>query len=139
MSNEPQISHILGVDYGQSKIGLAMADSETRIAFGYGILENNKELFQKLAEIIKKEGILKVIIGIPGFRNKGNGGNQEIYRGFGEELKKVLPEIEIEFTNEMFTTNMAQDNLKEAGVKNMQTLDDQEAARIILQSWLDKP
>ncbi|MFA6047964.1 MAG: RuvX/YqgF family protein [Parcubacteria group bacterium] len=151
MSNEPEISHILGVDYGRAKIGLAMADSETRMAFVYGTIENNKGLFRKLAEIIEKEGVTKVIVGVPGFRNQGDEarldstrrlieskrGNQEIYRGFGETLRKNLPGVEIVFVDEMFTTKMAQDNLKETGMKNIQRSDDKEAARIILQSWLD--
>jgi RNase H-fold protein (predicted Holliday junction resolvase) len=38
----------------------------------------------------------------------------------------------------MFTTKMAQENIKKRGEKNISKMDDQEAARIILQSWLDK-
>lgn len=138
MSNEPQISHILGVDYGKAKIGLAIADSETRMAFAYGKLKNNKQIFQKLAEIIEKEGITQVVIGVPGFRNRGDRCNQEIYRGFGEIFGKRLPDIEIIFAEEMFTTKMAQDNLIEKGVRGVNRYDDEEAARIILQSWLDR-
>jgi len=132
------MSHILGVDYGKAKIGLAIADSETRMAFVYGTIENNKELFGKLAEIIEKEGVTKVIVGVPGFRNQGDKGNQEVYRGFGEMLRKNLPDIEILFMEEMFTTKMAQDNLKEKGMRDVKRHDDEEAARIILQSWLDQ-
>lgn len=135
MSNEPQISHILGVDYGKAKIGLAIADSETRMAFVYGTIENNKQLFQKLAEIIEKEGVAKVIVGVPSYVN-----TEEVEypsEDFGYTLKNLVPHVEIEFTNEMFTTKMAQDNLKEKGMKNIKKHDDEEAARIILQSWLD--
>lgn len=127
----------MGIDYGKAKVGLAIADSETRMAFAYGTLDNNKELFQKLAEIIQKEGIKKVIIGVPGFRNKGYMGNGEMYRGFGESLKKILPEVEINYADEMFTTKMAQANLIEKGARGISRQDDKEAARIILQAWLD--
>jgi len=135
--NDPQISHYLGIDYGQAKIGLSIGDSETRMAFGYGMLENNKELLEKLAEIIRKEDIKKVVIGMPGFRNKGDMGDQEVYKGFGEALQNILPETEIIFADEMFSTKIAQDNLKEKGMKNVKQFDHQEAARIILQGWLD--
>lgn len=125
----------LGIDYGKSKVGLAMADSETRMAFAYGTLENNKNLLQKLAEIIEKENISKVIIGVASYINK----ESVIYPGekLGNFLKDKL-RIEVEYQEEMFTTRQAQRNLIEKGVKGIKKYDDQEAARIILQSWLDR-
>ena len=138
--NDPKTSHYLGVDYGKSKIGLAIADGETRIAFSYGVLENNKEILEKLAEIIEKKEIELVVIGVPGYsglRNREDWGNQGIYRGFGKMLEKNLSGIKIIFTDEMFTTKMAQENLKEKGMKKIKDHDHQEAARIILQEWLD--
>jgi RNase H-fold protein (predicted Holliday junction resolvase) len=46
--------------------------------------------------------------------------------------------MKIEYQEEMFTTKQAQRNLIEKGVKGIKKFDDQEAARIILQGWLDK-
>jgi len=46
--------------------------------------------------------------------------------------------MEVEYQNEMFTTKIAQANLMEKGIKSIKKYDDMEAARIILQSWLDK-
>ena len=133
-------SHILGIDYGRSKVGLAIADSETRIASSYGTLDNNKNFLPKLAEIIEKEGISKVIIGIP----------MEVRLPFGSRTSKSFAEtkkiakflqntlnIPFEYQNEMFTTQQAQRNIIEKGMKGIKRFDDQEAARIILQSWLD--
>ena len=135
--NDPKISHILGIDFGKAKIGLSIADSETRIAFSYGVLENDREILAKLAEIVEKEGIEIVVIGVPGLRNQGDWGNRGIYQGFGNMLEKNFPGVKIVFADEMFTTKMAQDNLKEKGMKKIKDHDHQEAARIILQEWLD--
>jgi putative holliday junction resolvase len=134
--NEAKTSHILGVDYGASKVGLSLADTETRIAFAYTTLKNDKGLLQSLAKIIKKESVGKIIIGVPAYVNR----KEAIYAGemFGELVKKALPDMEIEYQNEMFTTKMAQANLIEKQVKSVKKFDDQEAARIILQSWLDE-
>jgi len=44
----------------------------------------------------------------------------------------------VEYQNEMFTTKMAQANLIERGEKGVSQHDDEEAARIILQEWLDR-
>lgn len=134
--NEAEIRKILGVDYGSSKVGLALADFETRIAFAYTTLKNDVNFLSKLTEIIEKENIGKVIIGVPAYNNR-----EEVeYAGerLGEKLKKILPDIQIEYQNEMFTTKMAQDNLIERGIRRIKERDDEEAARIILQSWLDK-
>lgn len=126
---------ILGLDYGKSKIGLAIADSETRIAFGYGTLKNDKNLLQKIAEIVEKENISKIIIGVPNLETRFPNGNS--VSKFAEKLRSTV-QIEVEYENEMFTTKMAESNLKGKGVKKIKRFDDQEAARIILQSWLDK-
>lgn len=134
-SKKPNIKYILGIDYGKSKVGLAIADGETRLAFGYGTLNNDKNFLQKLAEVIEKEDISKVIIGIPSRINR----EKAVYPGekLGDFLRERL-KIAVEYQNEMFTTREAQRNLIEKGVKGIKRYDDQEAARIILQSWLDK-
>ena len=130
-----RISRYLGIDYGKSKVGLSLAENETKISFAYGTLENNKDFFSCLMEIIKKEKIDKVIIGIPSYINR----DEVEYDGekLGDYLRNIM-KIDVEYHNEMFTTRMAQEKLKEKGMKNIKKLDDQEAARIILQSWLDK-
>lgn len=125
-SKKPITSHYLGVDFGKAKIGLAVADSETRIAFSYGVLKNDKKLLQKLQEIVEKNNISKIIIGMTGVETR-----------HGVSLLEKL-NIPIEFQNEMFSTLEAERNLKERGAKKIKRFDDQEAARIILQSWLDK-
>ncbi len=115
----------LGIDYGRARIGLAIADSEMRIASAYGVLDNDKYLLQKLAAIIEKEEITQAIIGKTDSAKK-------LADFITEKLK-----IEVEYQNEMFTTKLAHQNLKEKGMKGIKRFDDQEAARIILQSWLD--
>lgn len=132
---ESKTSHYLGIDYGKAKIGLALADNETKIAFTYGTLENNKELFQNLVEIIRKEAVGKVIIGVPSYINREE--TEYPSEDFGYTLQNLVPDVRLEFTNEMFTTKMAQANLIEKKVKSVKKHDDEEAARIILQSWLD--
>lgn len=147
-SKKSYISHILGIDYGKSKVGLAIGDSETRIAFQYGTLNNDKNLLQKIAEIIEKENIQKIIIGaslasrvsrlnitdaeVKSLRLKSDRPWQ-----FGNQVSKLL-KVKVEYQDEMFTTQQARRNLIEKGVKGTKKYDDQEAARIILQSWLDR-
>lgn len=130
-----EIKHILGIDYGKADVGLALADEETKIAFAYATIKNDKNFLQNLAEIIEKENVKTVVIGVPSYINR------EEVEYDSEKLGKFLEEnlkIEVEYQNEMFTTKMAQAKLIEKGVKGIKRYDDQEAARIILQEWLDR-
>lgn len=133
--NEPKTNHYLGIDFGKSKVGLAIADNETRIAFVHSTIGNDKNFLQKLVEIIQENNVIKIIIGVPSYINKGS------IEYEGEKLGKMIKtliDVDIEYQNEMFTTKMAQDNLIRKGAKHIKIQDDQEAARIILQSWLDR-
>lgn len=125
----------LGIDFGKAKIGLAVADGETKIAFALTTLANDKDFLPTLGKIIKDNEIGKIIIGIPAYKNRENIEYESIE--FGKMLEREL-NIKVEYQNEMFTTKMAEDNLIEKGAKNIKNLDDKEAARIILQSWVDK-
>ncbi len=127
----------LGIDYGESKVGLAIADGETRMAFAYGTLANDKDFLHKLGEIVERENITTVVISFlsgPTARPKRNADGP---RSLGNSVSK-LTGVGVEYQNEMYSTRLAERNLIEKGVKKIKRYDDQEAARIILQSWLDK-
>lgn len=133
--NSPKISHYLGIDYGTADVGLALADEETKMAFAYKKLKNDKQFLQNLAEIIKEKNVKTVIVGVPSYVNR-----EEVEydsEKFGKLLEKNIG-VEVEYQNEMFTTKMAQAHLIEKHVKGIKRYDDEEAARIILQEWLDR-
>lgn len=129
------LGHILGIDFGTANIGLALADRETKMAFAYGVVKNDKNFWKKLEEIVAEENVEEIIIGVPGYA-VGDGGNKG-KQIFGKELKKRFAG-EVFFAEEMFTTQSAHANLHEAQKKNVGKNDDAEAARIILQEWLDR-
>ena len=125
----------LGIDWGKPDVGLALADEETKMAFAYKTLKNDRDFLRNLAEIIAKKSVKKVVIGIPSHINR------EKVEYEGETLGKIMEAnlgVNVYYQNEMFTTKMAQANLIEKGVKKIKRYDDQEAARIILQDWLDR-
>lgn len=126
----------LGIDWGAVDVGIAVADPETRIALTCTTLRNDEQLLQRIAEIIEREDIGTVVIGIPSHVNRV----AVEYEGekLGKLLAAFLPELRIAYQDEMFTTKMAQHNLIERGMKNVSKHDDEEAARIILQEWLDR-
>ena len=58
-----EISKILGIDFGQSKVGLATADFETKMAFAFETIPNDSHIFTKIKEICQNEEVGKIIIG----------------------------------------------------------------------------
>lgn len=158
LKKTPPTSRILGIDFGRRDVGLAIADIETKMAFAHQTLLNDKNLMQNLAKIIAQEAIAAVVIGIPSHINSrtnkkhfksevrnnkkiGVGVNREEVEYEAERLGEILENelgVRVEYQNEMFTTKMAQAKLIEKGIKGIKRFDDQEAACIILQDWLDK-
>jgi putative Holliday junction resolvase len=131
-----EIKNYLGVDWGASKIGLALADGETKMAFTYATLKNDKNILVNIAEIIIKENISEVVIGVPAYNNY----KESMYPGekMGRELKKIIAvDIEVVYQNEIFSTQIAHRNLIERGAKNIGKSDDAESARVILESYLE--
>lgn len=132
---ENSVKKILGIDYGERKVGLAIADTETRLAFAFDTLNGaSRNLLENLREIIKGENVEAVVIGIPSHVNR------EKVKYPGEKLgEKIAAQtgVKVFYQNEMFTTKMARAHLIAKGVRGVDKVDDQEAARIILQEWLD--
>ena len=133
--NEAEIKGILGIDFGKAKIGLALADSETRMAFAFDTLPNDKDFFNKLRNIIQDRDVKEIVVGITKHENdlKSAQEKDEFVKMIEKETG-IVPALQ----DEMFTTKMAQANIKQRGGRNIASKDDQEAARIILQEWLDK-
>jgi putative transcription antitermination factor YqgF len=134
-SNMAKTSTFLGVDFGTAKIGLAIADEQTCMAFAFDTLKNDKDFLPNLKEIVECENVKTIVIGM--VKHEKDPKSAEAKIKFAEKIKKEL-NIEVAYQDEMFTTKMAHENIKLRGGKNIAKTDDQEAARIILQSWLDR-
>jgi len=120
---------ILGVDYGDKNIGLAIASSRS-IAVPYKVIQNQgfNQVLTDLREIIKKEKIDLLIIGLPYSLSGRINKRLEITRKFINNLKDHLS-LPISTVNEQFTSKL----YTEMGIK--QDID-KYAATAILDTWL---
>lgn len=130
---------ILAIDYGDRKIGLAISDVDQKLASRFLTLENKtleKSVFS-IKDIITKENVGEILIGIP----VGLKMESEQARKTEKFITFLKEEIIVPFQtiNEVYTSKIAEENLLLAGVKreNFREIIDQEAARIILQEYLD--
>lgn len=118
--------NLLGIDYGQSKIGLALADSETKTAVPFGMVKSNN-LFSIIKDIIKSENIDKIVIGLPLNMSGEETAQTNITQEFIEDLK-VKTGLEVITEDERLTSVQA----------NRLGKDDAVAAMYILQTYIDK-
>jgi len=57
--------NILGVDVGESRIGLALANNVVKIPAPYKILKNDEEALCRINEIVTSEQISTIVVGLP--------------------------------------------------------------------------
>lgn len=132
---------ILGIDYGTKRVGVSLSDPLRIIASSYTTLENNTSLWSNLKEIVRKEEIAFIVVGMP-LTLKGVAGQKaEEVKSFIEELGRRLG-IEVVTWDERFTTSIAQQSLRNMGTTKKQRRSSREiidamAAAIMLQGFLD--
>ena len=119
----------LGIDWGNKRIGLAMADSETKMAIPFRVVKSAREV----ADVIKEEEIGKIIIGSPITLQGEEGSMAGEVDKFVTELKN-LTGLPIEVIDERLSSREADSLMKE----NIGQERDAVAAMLILQNYLDK-
>jgi len=120
----------LGIDWGKSRIGLSMADSETRLATPFRVVKNATEA----AKVIEDEEVEKIIIGKPLTMAGEEGGMIKEVEKFIFELKKMTDKP-IEIIDERLSSRAADDLMRERSSGQER---DAIAAMLILQSYLDQ-
>lgn len=105
---------ILALDYGRRKIGVALADSEARIAEPYTTLEriNRNEDMRRLREFARDHHVKQIVVGLP-LRLDGTPGEMagEATR-FAERVRKQLA-LPVELVDERLTSWEAERVLEE--------------------------
>ena len=137
---------VLGVDFGLKRVGIAVSDPMGIIAQGIDTLPNDASLLYKIADIVKKMAITKIVVGKP-LKLSGEEGNSAVEAAkFAQKLKDKLNrgsggKLEVVEWDERFTTTIAQRTQIELGVKKKERQKkgnlDRMASQIILQSYLD--
>ena len=125
---------ILGVDWGQRKIGLAIAHEDLCIATVFATVKNDARVFDEIKSIVSAHDVTKIVIGKSVHISQND--NVRMIEDFGVQCEKKCG-VPVVYVTEMFTTREAKQNLMSAGKKRIDQKDDAEAARIILQQYLD--
>ena len=129
----------LGLDYGSTRIGIAICDPDGILATPYTTLAAAPGLIDEIASICKSEEIMTIVIGLPRSLNGEISHAANLVNDFVAQLTAHLPDLPILTFDERFTTTLANQALRASGrsAKEGRAVIDQIAAVNILQSYLD--
>ena len=130
---------LIGVDYGQKKIGLAISTPDHQMSMPLQLLtgDSEKKKLNEIADIAKNKHACTIVIGIP-FNMDGTKSEQTlIVEKFTEKLERRT-HLPIFLQDERLTSRAADNLLKSFGIKrkNRNKNDDLTAASMILETTL---
>lgn len=134
---------LLGIDYGSKKVGIAVSDDGGTLAFPREIMTNDNALLGELKAIVESEKIEAIVFGESLDQNGEENAIMTDIQKFKEVLDREL-KLPIFMQKEAFTSVHAQQPVKSEKPKARKTKkaprkdDDQSAAALILQRYLDK-
>ncbi|MBE7058353.1 MAG: Holliday junction resolvase RuvX [Ruminococcaceae bacterium] len=133
---------VLGIDYGDSRIGVAVSDEGGKLAFDLCVIDatkGRKYAVSELLQLMDKYAATTLVIGLPTNMNGTKGDRVVKTEKFAKALKEASPDIEIIFEDERLTTKYADRLMLESGKHQKQKgVSDKLAAMIILQGYLDR-
>ena len=131
---------ILGLDYGESRIGVAVSDALGMLANPLEtICEKDRTLqLEKTAAVARAHGVEKIVVGYPKRMDGSLGHRAEYTESFARDLSEMLS-VPYIMWDERLSSTEAHRILESGGVsgKKRKTKVDKIAAVIILQGYLD--
>ena len=133
---------ILGIDYGDSRIGVAVSDDGAKLAFDLCVVDatlGRKHAVNELIAVKEKYCADTLVIGLPTNMNGTKGDRVVKTEKFAKALLEAAPNLKIVYEDERLTTKYADRLMLESGKHQKQKgVSDKLAAMIILQGYLDK-
>jgi len=131
---------ILGLDLGQSRIGVAISDPDRRVAVPLGTIRTGPpEDVKAIAALVREHAIQQIVVGHPLSLSGAKGEAADHAEKLADALRGFLG-IPVALQDERFSTVEAERELGRAGVRGRarRAVVDQSAATIILQAYLDR-
>lgn len=130
---------ILGVDPGSKRVGIAIADPETRFARPLEVIDATQaDPTQRIAELVREHDAALIVVGRPTSLSGREGPAVDAQQAFVAALRAVI-EVEIVEHDERLTTVLAEQGLRASGAgrEARAALRDSVAAQVMLQGYLD--
>lgn len=131
---------IMGLDYGDRRIGVAVSDVFGWTAQGVEVIERRRDgaELDRIALLVKEHEVGEIVVGLPKNMNGTIGPRGEICMEFASTLRESLS-LPVHLWDERLSTVSAERALLEADVsrKKRKQVVDKMAAGLILQNYLD--
>ena len=132
---------LLGIDYGDTRTGLAVSDEVRFLANGIGYISvgGMRKTVDKVSEIAAEHGAVGIVVGLPVNMNGSVGPRAEKARAFAAMLEETTS-LPVALMDERMTTMAASRFLNETNTRGAKrkTVIDTLSAQIILQNYLDR-
>lgn len=134
------MSRILGIDYGERRIGVAISDATATVATPLQTFDGTapQQSARAIIQLAMERGVERIVVGNPVRMDGSMGPSAEKAKAFGERLVKS-GSLPVEYWDERFSSRTAEQALIEGGTRRQKRKQviDQLAAQIILQHYLD--
>lgn len=133
-------TRLLGVDFGQVRVGLAVSDPDRKLAsplVTYTRRDRDRDAAY-FRELVREQVIGLLVVGLPVHLDGHEGQKAAEARAYGAWLTEVTG-LPVVFHDERYTTVQAESALWDAGLshKKRKARRDKVAAQILLQTYLD--
>jgi putative Holliday junction resolvase len=136
---------VLGVDYGERRIGLALSDPTGTLATPLAALtyrKGKRPPLVRVEQIARDASVERIVIGLPLALSGEETERCETVREIGRKLSERLG-VPVDYVDERLTSVRAQRLVRSSGLprseRERKERIDAAAAALILQAWLDAP
>lgn len=119
--------NILGLDYGERRVGVALA--QTPIAEPVGVINNDSGLMEAIKKLAQQHQAELLVVGV------SENVMAQKSREFGQKLKDLG--LKVEFQDETLSSYEAGEQLRHKGRRFRSKPQDAYQAAVMLQAWLD--
>lgn len=127
---------LLGLDVGTARIGVALGDTDVRIAIPQGHINVDGSELKQIAEIVIASDVELIVVGYPRNQSGEPTAQTELVEAFAKQLSDF--DAEVVFQDESLTSVMAEKRLEQRGGVYQKGDIDSEAAAIILQDYMEQ-
>jgi putative Holliday junction resolvase len=127
--------YIVALDYGNKRIGVAIAHAVSRLPRPLTTLENNPNILDDIRQLLVREQVGQVVVGLPRGMDGGYTAQTKAAEAFKEQLAAVL-DIPVHLTDETLTSVEAEAQL--LGTKHTKADVDALAAAYILERFFQE-
>jgi putative Holliday junction resolvase len=124
----------LGIDYGRAHVGLAIGDTETKMAFPHKTFSGlpRHSLLEELRTLVKTNRVERIIVGRPRAIHGGEGTLEKEVEEFSQQVR-MTTDVPVQLVDERFTSDAAQKLRHQNPSADEHAL----AAMLILQFYFD--